>query len=256
MTSQRPFQPFERTTVSERVRDDIFKRIQSGELQPGRQLAAERTLAEQFGVARTSVREALQALVALGVIERRGNRSFVVEQLPDSELPTADGGKKSLRSLLEARRVLELELFELAASRATSRERRELLDMARQPMPVTLEEFNLVDRQFHSSVAGACGNPVLVEVYGRVLESLVQAELSAELILGVDADADPSAAITQSAHEHRAIAEAFAARDMTAMFEAMEAHLGAVEGRMSLMGALSRHHQMLNTPAAERTLGL
>jgi GntR family transcriptional repressor for pyruvate dehydrogenase complex len=123
-------------------------------------------------------------------------------------------------------------------------------------MPVTLEEFNLVDRQFHSSVASACGNPVLVEVYGRVLETLVQAELSPELILGIDEDTDPAAAITQSAVEHRAIAEAFASRDMPAMFEAMEAHLGAVEGRMSLMGALSRHQQTLTSPASERTLGL
>ena len=113
MSSPRPFEPFERTTVSERVRDDIHSRIISGEIQPGSQLPAERSLADQFGVARTSVREAIQALVALGVIERRGNRSYVVEQVPGSELPAADGGKKSMRSLLEARRVLELCLFEL-----------------------------------------------------------------------------------------------------------------------------------------------
>ena len=256
MTSQRPFEPFERTTVSERVRDDIYNRIVSGELQPGSQLSAERSLAEQFGVARTSVREAIQALVALGVIERRGNRSFVVEQLPGSELPAADGGKKKMRSLLEARRVLELELFELAASRATSRERNDLLDLARQPTPTTLDEFNLIDRQFHASIAGGCANQVLVEVYGRVLETLVQADLSAELILGIDEGADPAEAITQAANEHRVIADAFVGRDIPAMLEAVEAHLGPVEGRMSLMGTMSRRQQPLDPPASERTLGL
>lgn len=256
MSSSRPFEPFERTTVSERVRDDIHGRIISGEIQPGSQLPAERSLADQFGVARTSVREAIQALVALGVIERRGNRSYVVEQVPGSELPAADGGKKSMRSLLEARRVLELCLFELAASRATARERNEVSDMARQPTPMSFEEFNLVDRQFHASIAGACANPVLVEVYGRVLETLVQADLSAELILGIDEGADPTEAITLAANQHRVIADAFLARDVPAMLEAVEEHLGHVEGRMSLMSRMSRRQQPLDTPPPQHSVGL
>jgi len=255
VTAQRPFAPIERATVSERVRDDIYNRIVSGELQPGKQLAAERALAEQFGVARTSVREAIQALVALGIIERRGNRSYVVEQVPDSELPSADGDRKKVRSLLEARRILELELFGLAAFRATSRERNELLDLARQPAPTSLEEFSLVDRQFHSTIAGACANPVLVEVYGRVLEALVQAEPSVEAILGIEEGADPMEAITKAANEHRSIADAFAQRDTAALLDAVESHLGLVEGRMSHIGAMIRG----NRPLEERsdwTLGL
>ncbi len=253
---QRPFEPFERTTVSERVRDDIHNRIVSGEIQPGSQLAAERALAEQFGVARTSVREAIQALVALGAIERRGNRSYVVEQIPGSALPAADGGKKKMRSLLEARRVLELSLFELAASRATSRERNDVFDLARQPAPTDFEEFNLIDRQFHATIAGACANPVLVEVYGRVLETLVQADLSAELILGISEGADPATAITHAANEHRAIAEAFVARDVPGMLEAVEEHLGHVEGRMSLMSRMSRRQQPFDASQSQHSVGL
>lgn len=249
----RPFEPFERSTVSERVRDDIHTRIASGELQPGTQLPAERTLAEQFGVARTSVREAIQGLVALGVIERRGNRSYVVEQVPGSELPEADGGKKAMRSLLEARRILELCLFELAASRATTRERSDTLRLARQPTPTSFSEFNLLDRQFHASIAGACANPVLVEVYGRVLDTLVQADVSAELILGIDGDADPSAAMTEAANEHRVIAEAFAAGDVATMLEASEKHLGPVRGRMSLM---SRRQPAAEGRSVLRKVGL
>lgn len=256
---KRPFKPLERTTVSERVRDDIHNRIASGELQPGTQLAAERLLAEQFGVARTSVREAIQGLVALGLIERRGNRSFVVEQVPGSELPASDGGKKSLRSLLEARRVLELSLFELAASRATSRERQETFDLARRPTPTDLDEFNLLDRQFHASIAGACANPILIEVYGRVLDTLVQADVSARLILGLTDDRDPAETITRAAGEHRVIAEAFVARDVSAMLDAVEKHLGHVRGRMSRMGRMDRRPRTVdgNEPlVAMRTIGL
>lgn len=258
-TAQRPFEPLERTTVAERVRDDIHTRIISGEIQPGSQLPAERALAEQFAVARTSVREAIQALVALGVIERRGNRSYVVERVAGSELPPIGGGKKAIRGLLEARRVLELALFELAASRATARARNEVFELARRPAPTTLEEFGRVDRQFHARIASACGNPVLAEVYGRVLDTLVQAEMSAQLILGIDDGTEPAAVITQAADEHRAIAEAFVARDVPAMLEAAEDHLGRVEGRMSLVNRRSLVEQPLDPDrvrAAQSTVGL
>lgn len=230
MTSSRPFEPVARTTLSEQVRDDILARIGSGELQPGSQLPAERTLAEQFGVARTSVREAMQALVAVGIVERRGNRSFVVEQVPGSKVPEADGRKKAMRALLESRRVLELCLFELAASRATARERKDVLDLAMRPAPTTLEEFSLVDRQFHAALAGACANPVLVEVYGRVLDALVQADLSAGFILGAPEEADSGEVIAKAAGEHRAIAEAFVAGDGDQMLAVVEQHLGPIEG--------------------------
>jgi GntR family transcriptional repressor for pyruvate dehydrogenase complex len=237
---KRPFETLGRATVSERVRDDIHGRIASGELQPGAQLPAERVLAEQFGVARTSVREAIQALVALGVIERRGNRSYVVERLAGSRLPEVAGGRKALRTLVEARRVLELTLFELAAARASARERAAVTELARTPAPGTLDEFAIADREFHASIAGACGNGVLVELYGRVLDALVQEEASTALVLGIGPDDDVATAITGAAAEHRAIAEAFAAGDVSAMLEAVEAHLGPVQGRMSLVSRIRR----------------
>ena len=230
MTTSRPFAPVERTTLSEQVRDDIVARIGSGELQPGSQLPAERTLAEQFGVARTSVREAMQALVAVGVVERRGNRSFVVEQLPGAGVPEAGGRKKAMLALLEARRILELCLFELATSRATARERKGVLELAMRPAPTTLEEFRLVDRQFHAALAGACANPVLVEMYGRVLDAVVQADLPAGRVVGEPDGADPGEAIARAAAEHRAIAEAFVAGDGKWMLAEVERHLGSIEG--------------------------
>ena len=236
----RPFDPVGRSTVAERIRDDIHGRIASGELQPGSQLPAERVLAEQFGVARTSVREAIQALIALGIVERRGNRSYIVEQVPGSELPEIDEGKKGLRALLEARRVLELTLFELSAARATARERNEILALARRPASASLDDFAIADREFHAAIAAGCGNQVLVEVYGRVLDSLVQRDASAELILGIEVGDDPSEAITRAAAEHLAIAEAFVDGSVPKVLEAVDSHLGEVQGRMSLVGRIRR----------------
>ena len=257
MTERRPFETLERSTVSERVRDDIHGRIASGELQPGSQLPAERALAEQFGVARTSIREAIQALIALGFIERRGNRSYVVEQVPGSELPAADGRRKAMRSLLEARRVLELVLFELAATRATARERSETLELARHPTPTNLGDWALSDRQFHSGIAAACGNPVLVEVYGRVLETIVQAELSSEILLGIEPEEDERQAITRAAGEHLVIAEAYVDGEVEVMLRAVEGHLGPVEGRMSVASRMTRIPRTGRDPfGTDRTVGM
>ena len=69
------FEPIERETVSTKIREQLLQRITTGELAPGDQVPSERELAERFQVARSSVREAMQGLVSLGVVRRRGNRS-------------------------------------------------------------------------------------------------------------------------------------------------------------------------------------
>ena len=79
---ERPrFQRVEYTTVAEQVRDQLMDSIRAGHFPPGSRMPAERQLCEEFGVARTSVREAIQQLVSLGVVERRNSRLHVVEYL-------------------------------------------------------------------------------------------------------------------------------------------------------------------------------
>ena len=227
MTVDRPFGPVDRATISEQVRGDIHRRIISGELPPGSPLAPERVLAGQFSVARTSVREAIQGLVALGVLERRGNRTYVAERLPGSEMARPDGGERSLRELLEARHVLERTVFEMAGSRATMRERTAALVLARRPVSACVEDFMIADRQFHAAVVGTCGNPVLVEVYGRVLDALIGTDEAGTLVLGLEPDDDPTEAIARSAADHLRIAEAFASKDLELMIQEMVRHQGA-----------------------------
>lgn len=253
----RPFTPLKRTTIPEQVRDEILTRVTSGELRPGTQLPAERTLAADFGVARTSVREATQALVALGVIERRGNRSYVVERLPGEEIQSAGGRLKRIRDLLAARRILERLLFELAASRATMRERQRALDLARRPVPASLEELILADRQFHATVASACSNPVLVEVYGRVVEALMTENLSPEILMGVADAIDEREAITRVGAEHLAIAEAFMSGDVEAILEAVDHHVGPIEGWIDRStNGVPRRLPEVSEAELDRTVGM
>lgn len=255
MTTRRPFGPVERATIAEKVRDDILGRIASGELRPGTPLPAERVLADQFGVARTSIREAVQGLSAVGAIERHGNRSYIAQRVPGAELPASDGRPRSLRMLLEARQVLELTLFELAAFRATARERNEVMALALTPAPTTVDDFARADREFHAAIAAACGNAALLEVYGRVLDTLAGTEVSASLVLGIGPDDDPVEAITRGATEHRRIAEAFVGGDIEVMLEAVERHLGSVAGRVSRVGVSGRTPSA-TVPTTRRTVGM
>ena len=118
-----PYAPISRETVSSQIRNQLLERISSGDLAPGARMPSERELSERFEVARTSVREAMQGLVSMRVVERRGNRSYVAEHLPEVVVEPSGDGKSFVAELFETRRVLELPIFEMAAERATEEER-------------------------------------------------------------------------------------------------------------------------------------
>lgn len=224
------FSPVTRATLSEQIRDRLLERISSGVWQPGARVPSERDLSEMFGVARTSVREAMQGLVSIGVIERRGNRSYVVERLPDVHIDVLDDRKEFVRQLFETRRLLEIPIIELAAMRATPEERDEITAIAeRFRGSIELEEFRQLDRVFHAAIAAACRNPILVEVYQKVMNRLFESpDLSG--LLSDEVNADEVRNIVDSAvAQHAALACAVAAGDVVAAAAEGTAHLAQVE---------------------------
>ena len=227
------FAPLTRETLSAQIRDQLLQRIASGELEPGARVPSERALSEQFGVARTSVREAMQGLLSLGVIERRGNRSFVAERLPDVSLDQPDDRKEFVRQLFETRRALELPIMELAAERATPAQRAEILAIAdRFHVGMPLEEFRELDRAFHSAIARACGNPLLVELYGKVMARLFRSDAVASLLSDRANRDEVDRIVAQSSEHHAAIAAALGQGDAPSAVDAGTRHLGAVEEGM------------------------
>jgi GntR family transcriptional repressor for pyruvate dehydrogenase complex len=228
-----PFVPVERRTVTDEVRDAIAESIRTGVLAPGSQLPSERDLCQQFGVARTSVREAIQGLVVVGVIERRGNRSYVVEHLPTVSFDADDLRKRRVRELFEVRQVVEVPIARLAAKRATDDQRGEISELAtRFRADMRIEDFRPLDRAFHWAVAGACGNATLAEVYGKVLESLFASKDLAEMLSARSNRAVVREVIRGSVAAHRAIAESIAAADWNGVADAAEHHIDNVEDQM------------------------
>jgi GntR family transcriptional repressor for pyruvate dehydrogenase complex len=224
------FEPIGRETLSGRIREQLHQRIATGELEPGARIPSERTLSEQFRVARTSVREAMQGLVSLGVIERRGNRSFVAERLPDVTLNAADDAKSFVRQLFETRRTLELPIIRFAADRASDDDRAEIAAVAARFRPgIGLAEFRRLDRRFHATIASACGNPLLVEVYAKVLARLFESDEFDRLLTSTRNRAEVRRIVDASARHHAAIAGAIAAGDTESAVRDGAAHLDAVE---------------------------
>jgi len=172
MSATRPrFEPIERQTVSEGIRDALLESIRSGALPPGARLPSERSLCDEFGVARTSVREAIQGLVSVGAIVKRANRPYVAEQLP-GRLTDHDDRRRHLEELVEVRRVVEVPIARLSATRADADGRARIRSIARSLTPeMSLADFRRTARAFHVAVARACGNETLAEIYGKVLDA-------------------------------------------------------------------------------------
>ena len=233
MSEPLTFNPIARQTVSAQIRDQLLHRITTGELAPGARVPSERELSEQFEVARTSVREAIQGLLSLGFVERRGNRTWVAERLPSVTVTPAHDDKAFVRQLFQTRRVLEVPIFALAAAEAgpdAKSQLRALMD--RFARPLDLAEFRRLDREFHTLIASACGNPLLIELYGKVLDELFRSSEFESLLGDERHRSTVERIVADSVDDHRAIADALFANDPVAMEQASTSHLASVEQSM------------------------
>jgi GntR family transcriptional repressor for pyruvate dehydrogenase complex len=230
MSTPTSFDPVTRRTVSAEIRQRLADAIHSGQLAPGTPLPAERVLCAEFGVARTSVREAIQGLVIAGYLERRGNRSVVAEHLPEVNF-TGDDRKALVTQLFEVRQVIEPAIVELATKRATENDRAEIAALAAR-ITTDLEEFREIDHKFHGALARACGNPLLNEVHAKALASLFGSGEFASLLYAEVNRAEVLEIIESSAQAHQAIADAVVKGHTRKAVAAVVAHLDDVERRM------------------------
>jgi GntR family transcriptional repressor for pyruvate dehydrogenase complex len=171
-----------------RLSDDIVERLQSmileGTLKPGERLPAERVLAEQFGVSRPSLREAIQKLAAKGLlVSRQGGGNFVAEALgstfSDPLLQLLENNADAQRDLLEFRHTLEGACAFYAAQRATELDQQrltaafaELQECYARSDTVTRMEEGVADAHFHLAIAEASHNAVLLHTIRGLFDLL------------------------------------------------------------------------------------
>lgn len=161
------FEAVESKTISEIVIDQIQKKIISGELKVGDQLAPERELVKDLNISRATLREALKALEVMGVIQsKRGNGSFVVNNTENSiykplslSFVLSNGRDEEI---MEARRVIEGYTASKAAEKATAEDVERLYAILDKiDCGETLAEKSRADSEFHYEIGKICGNTLL-----------------------------------------------------------------------------------------------
>jgi GntR family transcriptional repressor for pyruvate dehydrogenase complex len=241
-----------RKTLARQVAERLLERIRSGELRPGQRLPTELELVRELGVGRSSVREALQALVVIGAVDVRPRRGAVVRSIGGTDFrldralaPLLDSD--TLLELSEMRRIVEPEVAALAAQRIeasgleAARTALEALRTATEPLAPG--EFIRADLAFHQAVAQAAGNRVILGTMGELQELL-----RASRLLTMQAPG----ALARTVEGHGRIYRALAAGDPEAARAAMRMHLE--DSRLDLLTARAGEAPRDELPPAESRL--
>lgn len=146
--------------------EQIVALIKAGEFSAGMRLPSERTLAEKFGVSRTSVREAIIALEVQGLVEVRVGSGIYVCAVDGAAQPFAIPAGAGPIETLRARMLIESEVAALAASDRKDSDLDRLFD-ALTTMREHMDDkraYDAADRMFHLHIAEATGNDVLLHI--------------------------------------------------------------------------------------------
>jgi DNA-binding FadR family transcriptional regulator len=197
------------------------------ELEPGAELPSEADLAADLGISRLTVREAIKALQARGLVEiSRGRRPVVAfpnaRPIGDYFTSVIRRDPRQLLDLLEVRRALEVHIASLAAQRAT-RSAVTSMELALESMrsaPSDSDAIHEADIRFHEALAAASGNQLmafLIEAMESPLHASRLQSLRGHLVRG--------GTVEDVIEQHERILERVRARDAKGAAAAMREHL-------------------------------
>lgn len=205
-----------------KVAEQLRKLIENEVIKPGERFPSERELAEQLGVSRPTVREAMIALELTGVIEiRSGSGIYASISKPSKKLVLDDTGIGPFE-ILEIRLILEAEACALAAARISESD----LELLRQALRDMEEEEKLpdasqkADQTFHEIIARSSQNSAIESVVGWLWTLRNESMLSTSFLERIRSEG-----IHPSISEHQAILSALENRDADAARDAMRRHL-------------------------------
>jgi len=216
-----------RASLSDHIVEQMANLISRGALKAGARIPSEKELCLRFGVQRTSVREALRSLSAMGLLETRmGEGTFVAQDASRAMQRGFQWGllmnPKTVEDLVETRLMLESHTAFLAASKATA-EDLESAQKAIRLMEGSVGDPGLYlehDLQFHLIIARATQNSILTSLLSTTrgyLHAWIRETLSPDEVSAVRA--------RLSITEHKRIVRALKGRDAEGARQAMAAHI-------------------------------
>ncbi len=175
--------PINKVNVSEQVFNQLKKMIAEGEWKPGDKLPSENELAASFGVSRMTVRQSLQKLIALGLIETKLGEGSYVRLLEAGDslnalMPAMYLNKNSFLDVIEFREMIETESAGLAALRATKEQIEELKEIYNRMISnkKNSKKFAMDDLAFHCKIGEITGNELIIKTYA-LLDDILEAAM-------------------------------------------------------------------------------
>jgi len=212
------------TQVPDNLSAALERMIADGTIPHGERLPAERELAAELGVSRTSLRDALRELELKGLVDRRPGRGTMVLEpgqsgVGKSMLSKLDRNERDLLEVMDLRGVIEPSITALAARRATPRDIRDLHQIIQNMEDGDVDQAPAFDAVFHGQIARATHNPLLMQLV----------EFASSWIN----ETRPVGGFTEERRQrslaaHRAILATIEARDPDAARDAMAEHIEKV----------------------------
>ena len=180
-------EPISRTTLVQSVTDQLVTFILENDLKPGEKLPSQQELMAKFEVGRSTVREALKSLAAMGLVDMKAGYGTFVKELDAKSIIRPDIlalmiNKEFTERLLEAREIIEPEIVYLAVQRATDGDLaaiQEILDKCEEAIQ-TGEPVYRLSSEFHRAVTEAAHNEILLMFMDSILSLLVERGLLLE----------------------------------------------------------------------------
>jgi GntR family transcriptional regulator, transcriptional repressor for pyruvate dehydrogenase complex len=220
------FKPVHPPTTFEETVERLGTAIRLGLLAPGTRLPSERELADQLGISRSTLRQALTTLVQSGhLIALRGRTggTFVSEEPPLAQKAAGPPLGGEARAVLDYRVVIETGATVLAVERADEDDL-DRLDRLTEHMSASqatrFEVYRRADVRFHIGLAEACHSPRLVAGMTEV-----QGQMS-DLIERI---AHPQEVLSRSNVQHKRLVTLLRRRDTSRAVRLMREHCEGTE---------------------------
>jgi GntR family transcriptional repressor for pyruvate dehydrogenase complex len=218
------FRPVRTRKSFEEAVEQIADAVRAGDLRQGERLPSERALAAALEISRPTLREALKVLADAGVVETRGGGTFVRSEVVPGDLVTARSELRigEVAQVLEARRLLEPRVAQLAALYATEADFAELERLIERQREAAgdRDRVRVLDTRFHLAIARATRNEIVVEQMRLLLRHV---EIARDMALRTPLEPE----LIVATHE-RTLA-AIASGEADEIEAAMDEHLGYLE---------------------------
>jgi DNA-binding FadR family transcriptional regulator len=171
--------PLQRHNLADAVVSKLQQQLSLGEYQPGQKLPSEPELMEQFGVGRSTIREAIRILANTGVLKvRQGSGTYVELQNGIAEPLPQRLRRAGAEELNEVRQLLEMKVAEKAALHRSKKDIEKMKALLQQRGMAAragdTAEAIRADIQFHVAIAAASRNDILADLYRTFSEHMTR----------------------------------------------------------------------------------